>query len=760
MIFKLFDKFNSGDNMKQKILCILTVFLLPLLFASCDESPKEVEYTHDYDSDEAAIKAICEKRGAECGEITVRIEDKLGKVNCGECNSGFVCDEIANKCTDSSDTDDPQDDSDVTESDTDNFQEDSDIPQNDSDEPIPESSLPQCSPAHSTPCKDNQSSLIWSDISTPVMDWKSAKTYCDQMSEGGYSDWRFPNIDELRTLVMNCQPTMPNGECLVSDRTECLYLECRGAAPCSCLIDESGRYNKFGDTKILWSSSRLSADEGATNEAAWGIVFRNASIAFTDIGQEYFVRCVRGENKTVYTNNNLPAEPEPDPCEPNPCYGIENAEGTCVHEDEGYSCRCNQGFVWDGITCSPTDLPECGWGDDIFPCNDQQKELIWSSKTEEKINWNEAFLYCANLEEGGLSNWRLPDIDELRTVLNGADNCEVSSESDCLSFSECRTDDDCFCGECMEEFCYAGNLGNSNYSNFDQREILWSSSQNYDDNAYAWFLDFIAGGINILDKNEELYARCVWSNNFTHNCEENYTWNGSKCAGDKKTVKCKGIPNSAEGTEYIVQTWNGTEWLPSEQSQYSEETFPNSCTFKCKNGYVWNGTACQALNFSSFQECSATSSFPCKDSSSYLVWSARTASSLDLESALNYCSIINEGGYSDWRLPNIDELRTLIINNPYTVTGGPCSVSENGCLSWTEGCDYESCVNTEYYENAFLNGEECVFSKLGDKEEFLSSSYDIDYAEQWSIYEYYVVNFLSGSVLTQSASNKYVRCVR
>ena len=128
MIFKLFDKFNSGDNMKQKILCILTVFLLPLLFASCDESPKEVEYTHDYDSDEAAIKAICEKRGAECGEITVRIEDKLGKVNCGECNSGFVCDEIANKCTDSSDTDDPQDDSDVTESDTDNFQEDSDIP--------------------------------------------------------------------------------------------------------------------------------------------------------------------------------------------------------------------------------------------------------------------------------------------------------------------------------------------------------------------------------------------------------------------------------------------------------------------------------------------------------------------------------------------------------------------------------------------------------------------------------------------------------
>ena len=50
--------------------------------------------------------------------------------------------------------------------------------------------------------------------------------------------------------------------------------------------------------------------------------------------------------------------------------------------------------------------------------------------------------------------------------------------------------------------------------------------------------------------------------------------------------------------------------------------------------------------------------------------------------AVNYCKKLNENGYNDWRLPNIDELRTLIKNCSKTETGGECQVSEqNGCLS-------------------------------------------------------------------------------
>ena len=44
--------------------------------------------------------------------------------------------------------------------------------------------------------------------------------------------------------------------------------------------------------------------------------------------------------------------------------------------------------------------------------------------------------------------------------------------------------------------------------------------------------------------------------------------------------------------------------------------------------------------------------------------------------ALRYCEELVIGGYDDWRLPNIDELRTLIRGNPGTMTGGDCPIHE------------------------------------------------------------------------------------
>ena len=46
--------------------------------------------------------------------------------------------------------------------------------------------------------------LIWSDRSSNKMNWSRAKQYCEDLSEGGFDDWRLPNIDELRTTIKNC----------------------------------------------------------------------------------------------------------------------------------------------------------------------------------------------------------------------------------------------------------------------------------------------------------------------------------------------------------------------------------------------------------------------------------------------------------------------------------------------------------------------------------------------------------------------------
>ncbi|HNS45367.1 MAG TPA: DUF1566 domain-containing protein, partial [Alphaproteobacteria bacterium] len=48
-----------------------------------------------------------------------------------------------------------------------------------------------------------------------------------------------------------------------------------------------------------------------------------------------------------------------------------------------------------------------------------------------------------------------------------------------------------------------------------------------------------------------------------------------------------------------------------------------------------------------------------------LQWAKEYASSVNWQSALAYCENLNYGGYIDWRLPNIDELKTLINRSRY-----------------------------------------------------------------------------------------------
>ena len=49
--------------------------------------------------------------------------------------------------------------------------------------------------------------------------------------------------------------------------------------------------------------------------------------------------------------------------------------------------------------------------------------------------------------------------------------------------------------------------------------------------------------------------------------------------------------------------------------------------------------------------------------------------------AIRYCQEVNFGGYSDWRAPTIDELRTLIRGDAGTVTGGACPLHDSGSVS-------------------------------------------------------------------------------
>jgi hypothetical protein len=75
-----------------------------------------------------------------------------------------------------------------------------------------------------------------------------------------------------------------------------------------------------------------------------------------------------------------------------------------------------------------------------------------------------------------------------------------------------------------------------------------------------------------------------------------------------------------------------------------------------------------------------------KDSSTGLIWAAKdNGSSVSPNQAGDYCSSLRSGGYSDWRLPTIEELEALYdskLTKQYKAKG-PIELSDACVLSGT-----------------------------------------------------------------------------
>ncbi|MBO4639191.1 MAG: PEGA domain-containing protein [Treponema sp.] len=120
--------------------------------------------------------------------------------------------------------------------------------------------------------------------------------------------------------------------------------------------------------------------------------------------------------------------------------------------------------------------------------------------------------------------------------------------------------------------------------------------------------------------------------------------------------------------------------------------------------------------------------------------------------AVDYCKNLDEDGYSDWRLPNIDELRTLIVNNPYIENGGYCKISEKAGKLSSKDRTYD--CYSYYEENP---------TKLGDKRGlgFWSSSILSDHPDSVWYMEFGRARIDSiNRKCNESGCDHEVRCVR
>jgi hypothetical protein len=214
-------------------------------------------------------------------------------------------------------------------------------------------------------------------------------------------------------------------------------------------------------------------------------------------------------------------------------------------------------------------LPECKGASSVFPCKDAATGYIWSSKSNGSIKGINAAEYCENNTEGGLS-WKLPDIDEIRTLVKGCENtktggeCQIGRKNGKLSqnywSSKCYCSDDAF--------------DEGIYSIFgDTENWFWSSSLRVEDSS-MWSIDFHQARVTAEDPAAKAYVRCVVN-------EEYDGGTISECSKETSSILCK---DSATG--YI---WSEK----SEKMKWEDKTDPENVIYPPAD-------YCEGLNTSSY----------------------------------------------------------------------------------------------------------------------------------------------------------------
>jgi hypothetical protein len=208
---------------------------------------------------------------------------------------------------------------------------------------------------------DNITGLMWQKTpDTKTYSWDEAQDYAENLEIGGYSDWRLATIKELYSLADFRGELIPQGSSTPYIDTEFFDFE----------YPNNGYAGQYWSSTMYKVTPELPMED---DEKVFGFNFADGHIKSYPTGYNVngnrqgpmignYVRCVRGEENI---------------------YGVNNFKDN---------------------------------GDNTV--SDLATGLMWQQTDDgEKRNWGDALKYAENLELAGHTDWRLPNVKELESIV-------------------------------------------------------------------------------------------------------------------------------------------------------------------------------------------------------------------------------------------------------------------------------------------------------------------------------------------------------
>ncbi|MBQ3368774.1 DUF1566 domain-containing protein [bacterium] len=341
-----------------------------------------------------------------------------------------------------------------------------------------------------------------------------------------------------------------------------------------------------------------------------------------------------------------------DPCDPNPCYGLENSTGECITDADKYSCGCVDNYFWDGVKC-------------VNPCKG-----IDCTKFEHATGLckpNNAFSFSCNCDKGYFF-WRWEDKRCLAkepaavNICTGQTKCyDNEKEIDCPAENEEFFGQDANyarLGFCIpQSFSIDNSVEDEPVVVDNNLGLMWQKKippleERYIEDVLQYCENLVYGGYDDwrLPTLEDFmsiadYGRYDPAVNAEYFPDSGDFWTATKYKlingwPEGNYAEHHTIFDFEESSSYQEVTCRGLAGL-------SPDYEPFSFNIRCvrggtakTSGYILPGTLWENTIWSD----------------NNLIIMKKPDTDLTWAEALKYCSELDYAGISDWRLPNVKEL--------------------------------------------------------------------------------------------------------